>query len=116
MMRMPQTPSSPQYFNFARDVIDRWAGERGQATALWWVDEAKREEKISFENLALDSRRAASLFDQLGIRRGDRVLVILPRVPEWWQAMVGLIRLGAVPIPGTPLLTARDIRYRLETS
>ena len=47
------------------------------------------------------------------VRPGDRVLVILPRVPQWWTTMLALIRLGAVPIPGTHLLTPHDIAYRL---
>src|SRR5262249_48933189 len=66
--------------------------------------------------LAQSLRRAASFFDQLGLRRGDRVLIIAPRLPQWWIAMLGLIRLGVVPIPGTPLLTARDLKYRLEAA
>src|SRR5207248_1403465 len=59
------------------------------------------------------SRRAASVFSRAGVQRGDGVLVILPRLPEWWMAILGLIRLGAVPIPGTPFLTDRDISYRI---
>ena len=107
----------PTHFNFARDVVERWARERPDALALWCVGEHDSvERKLTFRQLAEQSRRAASLFDQLGIHRGDRVLVITPRVPQWWIGMLGLIGLGAVPIPGTPLLTAKDIRYRVETA
>ena len=56
------------------------------------------------------------LSSQEGIRRGDRVLVMLPRVPAWWIEMLGLIRLGAVPIPATTLLTAKDIAYRVQAA
>ena len=111
---MSQEP--PTHFNFARDVIERWAHERPDALALWWVDESGRQEKISFRQLADDLRRAANFFHTVGIQRGDRVLIMLPRVPQWWIAMLGLVRLGAVPIPGTPLLTEKDIRYRIETA
>src|ERR1051326_6007524 len=105
---------APIYFNFARDVMERWAKERPEAMALWCVrEEDGAEEKISFEELARQFRRAASFFNQIGIQRGDRVLIITPRVPQWWVAMLGLIRLGAVPIPGTPMLTPKDIQYRL---
>ena len=107
----------PTHFNFARDVVERRARERPDALALWCVGEHDSvERKLTFRQLAEQSRRAASFFHQLGIHRGDRVLVITPRVPQWWITMLGLIGLGAVPIPGTPLLTAKDIRYRVETA
>ena len=107
----------PIYFNFARDVVERWARERLDACALWWVDDSHRNGlKLSFRELGENLRRAAGLFNTAGIRRGDRVLLILPRVPQWWIAILGLTKLGAVPIPGTPLLTAEDIRYRVEAA
>src|SRR6266516_2623575 len=107
----------PDDFNFARDVMERWARERPNACALRWVsDGGRKEQKFSFRQLAERLRRAAGLFHALGIKRGDRVLVILPRVPQWWIAMLGLTKLGAVPIPGTPLLTAKDVRYRIEAA
>jgi acyl-coenzyme A synthetase/AMP-(fatty) acid ligase len=109
--------SPPTRFNFTRDVVERWATERPDAAALWCVGEHRSaEQKLSFRQLAEAARRAASFLHQLGLQRGDRVLVILPRVTQWWIAMLGLTRLGAVPIPGTPLLTTGDIRYRLETA
>ena len=111
------TLRAPDRFNFTRDVMERWAQVRPESLALWCVDETGRhEQKLTFGELADQFRRAASFFHSLGIRRGDRVLVILPRVPPWWIAMLGLTRLGAIPIPGTPLLTAKDIRYRVEAA
>jgi acetyl-CoA synthetase/medium-chain acyl-CoA synthetase len=107
----------PTHFNFSRDVIERWAKERPDALALWCVREIDgAEQKLNFHQLSEQLRRAASFFHQLGLRRGDRVLVVAPRVSQWWVAMLGLIRLGVVPIPGTTLLTARDIKYRLDAS
>lgn len=107
----------PTYFNFARDVVERWASERPEALALWWVEEnGPRQQQITFAQLAESARQATDLFAAMGIQRGDRVLLILPRIPQWWVAMLGLIRLGAIPIPGTPLLTAKDIRYRLDVA
>jgi acetyl-CoA synthetase/medium-chain acyl-CoA synthetase len=108
-------PAPPEHFNFARDVMERWARERPDALALWCVDDATgQERKFTYGDLASQFRRAAHFFHTLGIKRSDRVLVILPRLPQWWIAMLGLTKLGAVPIPGTPLLTAKDIRYRVE--
>ena len=107
----------PEYFNFARDVFDRWAIERPEATALWWVEASgATERKFNFHQLRERSRQAAALFRQNGLRQGDTVLVMLPRIPEWWITVLGLIRLGAVPVPGTSLLTPRDLAYRLESA
>ena len=114
----PETSAAPLlYFNFATDVIDRWARQRPDAPALWCVNATTgAEQKFSFSQLALLSCQAAELLRSSGVRRGDRVLIMLPRVPEWWIGMLGLIRLGAVPVPATSLLTARDVAYRLESA
>jgi acyl-coenzyme A synthetase/AMP-(fatty) acid ligase len=104
----------PHYFNFATDVTDRWAQERPEAPALWWVSARNgAEQKLTFRQLAALSRQAANCLRASGVQRGDRVLLMLPRVPQWWITMLGLIRLGAVPVPATLLLTVRDVAYRL---
>jgi acetyl-CoA synthetase/medium-chain acyl-CoA synthetase len=105
----------PSHFNFAKDVVERWAKQRPDALALWSIHDGL-EVKLTFTQLARQLRGAACFFHQIGIQRGDCVLVMLPRRPEWWVALLGLIRLGAVPIPCTTLLTPKDISYRLETS
>jgi acetyl-CoA synthetase/medium-chain acyl-CoA synthetase len=112
-----EAPAAPLHFNFATDVIDRWAAERPEAPALWCVHATTgAEEKLSFRQLATLSCRAADCLRSSGVRRGDRVLIMLPRVPQWWIGMLGLIRLGAVPVPATLLLTTRDVAYRLESA
>ena len=103
-------------FNFAHDIVRHWAQLRPRDMALWCVDEEGAGRKYSFAELTDQFRRATHLFHQAGIRRGDRVLVMLPRIPMWWIGMLGLIRLGAVPIPSTVLLTSKDIAYRVETA
>jgi len=112
-----QEANAPLYFNFATDVVDRWAASRPQSLALWHVHATTRaEQKLTFRQIVGLSRRAANFFRSCGIDRGDRVLLMLPRVPQWWVAMLGLIRLGAVPVPATLLLTAREVAYRLKTA
>lgn len=106
----------PAFFNFSADVIDRWAAERPNAVALLWSDEQGAERQITWRELQVESRRAAAALTRLGLRQGDRVLIVLPRIPEWWFIVLGCIRAGIVFMPGTPLLTTRDLRYRLEIS
>jgi len=106
----------PLHFNFTTDVIESWAAQRPDALGLWWTGDGAAEEKFTFRDLATLSRKAANFFLASGIGRGDRVLLVLHRVPQWWIAMLGLIRLGAVPVPGTPLLTTRDLHYRIDAA
>lgn len=105
------------HFNFATDVVGHWARLRPEAPAFWWIDEhGGNELKYTFRQLAEAGNRAANAFEKMGIKRGDHVLVVLPRLPQWWIGMLGLIRLGAVPVPGTPLLTPRDLQYRIDSA
>jgi acetyl-CoA synthetase/medium-chain acyl-CoA synthetase len=107
----------PEFYNFAVDVMERWASLKPDGCALWWVDPAKgTERRITFLELKHLTHRAASFFQSLGIRKGDRVSIMLPRVPNWWLAMLGLTRLGAVPVPSTPLLADREVQYRIQSA
>ncbi|MDA8147112.1 MAG: AMP-binding protein [Thermaerobacter sp.] len=102
----------PERFNFAADVLDRWAADPAR-TALWRVDGEGREERLTFAQVAERSRRVAAALSGLGVAKGDLVLVLLPRLAAWWETMTGLIRLGAVPVPGTTQLSARDLAFRM---
>jgi len=107
----------PEYFNFATDIFDGWAWSRAESLALWCVDGVSgAEQKFTFQELSWLSAKAANVFRSSGIKRGDRVLVMLPRIWEWWVAMLGLTRLGAVPIPATLQLMPRDVAYRLQAA
>lgn len=106
----------PEHFNFAADVIDRHARERPNALALLWSDEAGSERRFTFAELRQHSLHAAQFLASLGMQRGDRAFVLMPRVPEWWFLVLGCIRSGIVFMPGTPMLTPKDIRYRLSAS
>jgi acyl-coenzyme A synthetase/AMP-(fatty) acid ligase len=104
----------PEHFNVGVDVVDRWAASMPDAEALFWVGEGGVERHVSYAELAERSNRVASALERLGLERGDRVLVVLPRVVAWWEALTGLFKAGLVAAPGTMLLTARDLAYRLE--
>jgi acetyl-CoA synthetase/medium-chain acyl-CoA synthetase len=109
--------AAPEHFNFATDIFDAWAHRKGEATALWCVHAATQtDEKLSFRELAALSCQVANFLKATGVKRGDRVLLMLPRTSDWWLVMLGLIRLGAVPVPATLLLTDRDVSYRLHSA
>ncbi len=103
----------PEYFNFATDVMGKWAADPHKL-AMFWVGQNGEERQITYAHFAEYSSRAANAFAKLGIQKGDRVLVMVPRVPEWWESVLGLMKLGAVPIPSTTLLTPKDIQFRAE--
>jgi acetyl-CoA synthetase len=100
-------------FNWALDYFDVMA--RGnEAPALWIVEEDGREEKLSFAQLSQRSSQAANWLRAQGVRRGDRVLLMLANERPLWEAMLGLIKLGAVMIPATTLLVGDDLRDRFD--
>ncbi len=101
----------PYTFNFGGDVVDRWA-EDPQRLALIWCDDRGKEKRFTFADIRHLSNRFANLLKNQGVGKGDRVLVMLPRVPEWQIAMVGCCKVGAIPVPCITMLTARDIAYR----
>ena len=101
----------PERFNFARDVIGRWAKDP-QKLAMHWLSANGDERKLTFADFAERSDRFARLLQEQGVRPGDRVMVQLPRVPAWWVVLLGCFKAGAVAVPGTVLLTPKDIHYR----
>jgi len=101
----------PPRFNFARDVIGRWAADP-EKLAMHWLAADGGERRITFREFAERSDRFAQVLQKHGVRPGDRVMVQLPRVPAWWEVILGCFKAGAVAVPGTVLLTAKDIRYR----
>jgi acyl-coenzyme A synthetase/AMP-(fatty) acid ligase len=101
----------PERFSFPLDVFDRW----GDRQALFWTD-GSHERQFTFRELTRLSSKGAGGLRRLGIRRGDKVLVMLPNVPEWWEVTLALMRLNAVPIPATTILSSKDIAYRLSAT
>lgn len=105
----------PEYFNFARDVLDYWAKDP-EKLALFWVDDDGNEEKRTFAQLCEESKKLANVLKNQGVKRGDVVIVVMPRLIEWWVVNIACLRLGAVISPGTIQLTPKDLKYRFETS
>jgi acyl-coenzyme A synthetase/AMP-(fatty) acid ligase len=105
----------PEHFNFARDVVDVWAQDPAKP-ALVWSDDAGGERRFTYADIARASCRFANLLAAHGVGKGDRVVIMLPRRPEWQIAMVGALRAGAIPIPCIDMLTAKDVAYRVEHS
>ena len=102
----------PEYFNFGYDVVDEFAATEPDKRALVWCDESGESRTFTFAEIKLYSDRIASHLSALGIRKGDAVMLILRRRYEFWFCQVALLKLGAVAIPATHLLTQRDLIYR----
>ncbi|TFY84967.1 AMP-dependent synthetase [Pseudomonas nabeulensis] len=100
-------------FNWALDYFDVMA-EGNSADALWIVEEDGSEQRYSFQQLATRSNQVANHLRSLGVRRGDRVLLMLGNDVALWDTMLAAFKLGAVVIPATALLNADDLRDRIE--
>ncbi len=79
---------------------------------MLWRDDGGRAVDLSFAEMDMRGARAAAVLSAAGVRRGDTVLVLLARELEWWELMLGCLRLGAIASPGTVQLMPKDIAYR----
>jgi len=103
----------PEYFNFGFDVIDDIANKRDK-TAYIEVDASGTIiTEHSFSDLRDRSNQMANLLKEQGVKKGDFAVVLLPRIGAWYETMIGCIKSGVVAMPGTNLLTARDIEFRI---
>ena len=103
-------------FNFAYDVVDKIAEQEPEKTAIVWCDEQGREKILSFQEISELSSKAANYFLSQGIRKGDRVLLMLKRHYEYWYLHMALHKIGALSIPATHMLKPHDIAYRIEAA
>jgi acetyl-CoA synthetase len=107
----------PERFNAVHAIVDRWAGEAPEDPAVLSLDGAGEEIGLdTVEDLARRSREAARALIAHGVGKGDHVFVMLPRCPEWYAALLGCMRIGAIPMPGPNLLTPKDIAYRVQSA
>ena len=103
-------------FNFAFDIVDGLAEKKPDATAMIHLDCDKTEHIFTFADMKRASNQCANYFASLGIKRGDRVMLILRRTYQFWFAILGLHKLGAIAIPATNLLKEHDLVYRFDAA
>lgn len=102
----------PDNFNFAYDVVDVWAEQQPDKLALLWTNDEGECHRYTFADIKRESERVASFYISLGIKKGDSVMMMLKRRAEFWFSIIALHKIGAVAIPATHLLTAKDLIYR----
>ncbi len=103
-------------FNFAFDIVDEIAKKNPDKLAMLHVDREKNERRFTFNDMKRASNMCANYFKSLGIKKGDRVMLVLKRHYQFWFAILGLHKLGAVAIPATNLLQAHDFDYRFNAA
>jgi acetyl-CoA synthetase len=103
-------------FNFAYDVVDALAAADPNKRAMLWVSREKTARTFTFGDMSRYSNKTANYFTSLGIKKGDKVMLVLKRHYEYWYAILALHKIGAVAIPATHLLTKKDFLYRFEKS
>ncbi|MCI7035653.1 MAG: AMP-binding protein, partial [Spirochaetia bacterium] len=103
---------TPENFNFAYDIVDRYTITEPGKRAMVWIDDNGEEKTFTFEDISRESKRVAYYFTTLGIKKGDAVMLMLRRRYEWWWIMMALHRIGAIAVPATTQLLEHDIEYR----
>ena len=103
-------------FNFAFDLVDALAEREPEKLAMLHISKDGTERRITFTDVKRESARCANYFKSLGIKKGDRVMLILKRHYEFWYAMIGLNKLGAIAIPATNQLQVHDLEYRFQAA
>ena len=104
-------------FNFAFDVVDRIAAKTPDKTAMMWVaKDGVTDHRFTFSEMSLLSNKAANYFQSLGVKKGDKIMLVLKRHYQFWICMMALHKLGAVAIPATSLLKEHDFDYRYKAA
>ncbi|MBE5750541.1 MAG: cupin domain-containing protein [Clostridiales bacterium] len=115
------TPTSIKFkntdkFNFAFDLVDALAEREPDKLAMLHVAKDKTERRFTFKDIKKESARCANYFKSLGIKKGDRVVLVLKRHYQFWFAMIGLNKLGAIAILATNQLQEHDFEYRFKAA
>jgi len=102
----------PDTFNFGHDVIDAQT-YRNDKPALIWCNDQGDERLFNYSDITRLTNQLANLLVKHGVKKGDRILVLMPRIPEWQIAMVACMKTGAIPIPCIEMLTEKDVAFRI---
>ena len=103
-------------FNFAFDCVDAIANNTPDKLAMLHIDKNKTERRFTFNDMKRRSNQTANYFKSLGIKKGDRVMLVLKRHYQFWFSMLALHKLGAIAIPATNQLLAHDFEYRFNSA
>ena len=107
----------PARFNYTRDVLYDRARTRPESLALVAVaPDGRTAERVDFATTASRAAATAAVLAEAGVAAGDRVFLMLPRIVQWYDVLLGCLHLGAVPMPGTMQLSARDVTYRVNAA
>lgn len=104
------------HFNFAFDLVDELAKREPDKLAMLHISKDKTERRITFSDVKKASAQCANYFKTLGIKKGDRVMLVLKRHYQFWYAMMGLNKIGAIAIPATNQLQEHDFEYRFKSA
>ena len=110
------TFKNTEHFNFAFDLVDELAARQPDKLAMLHVSREHEERRFTFKDMKKASAQCANYFKSLGIKKGDRVMLILKRHYQFWFAMLGLNKLGAVAIPAPNQLLEHDLEYRFNAA
>ena len=110
------TFKNTENFNFAFDLVDALADREPDKTAMMHISRDKTERRLTFKDMKRASAQCANYFKSLGIKKGDRVMLVLKRHYQFWFAMLGLNKLGAIAIPATNQLQEHDFEYRFQSA
>lgn len=107
-------PEVPEEYNFGFDVVDKWAERDRTKSALVWVDEnGENCKNFTFWDMKVLSNKFANILKKNSLKKGDRVLLMLPNIPEWHIATLAMIKLGIILMPATTLLSPEKIKERV---
>ncbi len=104
----------PEYFNFGFDVVDQRADDRTKLALVWASRSGEEIRKYTFYDLQCLSNRFANALRAMGVTKGERLFIMVPRVVEWYAVMLGCFKLGVIPLPAPNVLTPHDVAYRVD--
>ncbi len=110
------TFKNTEKFNFAYDLVDALAEKEPEKLAMLHISKDGTERRLTFKDIKKASNQCANYFKSLGIKKGDRVMLVLKRHYQFWYCMMALNKLGAVVIPATNQLQEHDFEYRFKSA